>query len=93
MYIDRRGREWARWPDVTAPPGKELEISFDAGATWIPMEREDATTVRVLVAGPEAPTPHPEGTAVLRKGRNVATVRLSAAPEVLVRDAGIIHVR
>lgn len=92
MDIDRTGREWARWPIVAAPPDRQLEVSFDGGATWTPMERVDATTVRVLVAGPAADD-NPDGTAVLVLGRNVATVRVTAAPEILVREAGIITVR
>lgn len=92
MDIDRRGREWARWPNATALPPDPLEISFDGGTTWTPMQRVDATTVRVLVAGPAAED-NPDDTAVLALGRNVATVRVTAAPEILVREAGLITVR
>jgi len=92
MDIDRRGREWARWPDATALPPDPLEVSFDGGTTWTPLQRVDATTVRVLVAGPAAEN-NPDGTAVLTIGRNVATVRVTAAPEILVREAGVITVR
>lgn len=92
MDIDRRGREWARWPNATALPPDPLEISFDGGTTWIPMQRVDATTVRVLVAGPAAED-NPADTAVLTVGRNIATVRVVAAPEILVREAGLITVR
>jgi len=93
MDIDRRGREWARWPDATALPPEPLEISFDGGTTWTALQRVDATTVRVLVAGPDVETENPAGTAVLALGRNVATVRAVAAPEILVREAGVIVVR
>ena len=92
MDIDRRGREWARWPNATALPPDPLEISFDGGTTWTMMQRVDATTVRVLVAGPAAED-NPDDTAVLALGRNVATVRVVAAPEALVREAGLITVR
>ncbi|MBN0039401.1 hypothetical protein JN535_04325 [Cellulosimicrobium cellulans] len=57
------------------------------------MQRVDASTVRVLVAGPDVETENPDGTAVLALGRNVATVRVVAALEILVREAGVITVR
>jgi hypothetical protein len=93
MDIDRTGREWAHWPIVATPPDGQLEVSFDGGTTWTPMQRVDATTVRVLVAGPNAVGEQPAETAILTLGRNVATVRAVAAPEILVREAGIITVR
>ncbi|SDG20650.1 hypothetical protein SAMN04487781_4007 [Cellulosimicrobium cellulans] len=92
MDIDHTGREWAHWPIVAAPPDEPLEVSFDGGTTWTQMQRVDATTVRVLVAGPAAED-NPDNTAVLALGRNVATVRVAAAPEILVREAGLITAR
>lgn len=91
MDIDRRGREWARWPLVQAPTG-DLEVTFDDGTTWHPLERT-GDSVRVLVAGPGVDGEQPAGTVVLALGRNVATVRVSASPEILVREAGLITVR
>lgn len=92
MDIDRRGREWARWPVTQAPADEPLEVSFDGGQTWDPLERT-GDTVRVLVAGPEVDGEQPAGTVVLGLGRNVATVRVTASPEILVREAGVITVR
>ncbi len=78
MQMDRRGREWVSW-DIDGPAG-DVEVTFDGG-TWHPLER-DSDTVRILVAGPDAPG---EDAVVLPLGRTVALLRLVDQPEILVR--------
>ncbi|MDF2806415.1 MAG: hypothetical protein K0S43_1361 [Cellulosimicrobium sp.] len=90
MDIDRRGCEWAWWPVVDAPAGA-LEVRFDTGTAWLPLERV-ADRVRVLVAGPDVEGAPPAGAALLVLGHNVASVRVAAAPEILVRQAGTVTV-
>jgi len=90
MDIDRRGREWAWWPVVDAPAG-DLEVKFDSGTEWLPLERV-GDRVRVLVVGPDAANEPPAGAALLKLGHNVASVRVAAAPEILVRQAGTVTV-
>jgi len=90
MDIDRRGREWAWWPVVDAPAG-DLEVRFDTGTAWLPLERV-GDRVRVLLVGPGVEGEPPAGAALLALGHNVASVRVAAAPEILVRQAGTVTV-
>jgi hypothetical protein len=88
MRLARDGVEYAHWtisglPD-TAIPTPEVYLA----GRWHPMEWAEATdagwVVRVLVAGPDVQT----GTAVaLPLGRTVPRIRLTDAPEAIVRDS------
>jgi len=91
MKIKPEGREYATWTVTTSDPVTGLEVTFDAGTTWAAMDAVDATTFRVLVAGPDATT-NPDGTVVLAAGRHFALIRAVDAPEVIIRDAGTIDV-
>lgn len=87
MKLDRRGQEYATFP-VTGAPATDtpLEVSFDDGATWAPMVwNADETAVKVLVSGPDMPSP---AGVVLARGRNVPTVRLVDTPETVIRSTG-----
>ncbi|WP_402465835.1 hypothetical protein [Isoptericola aurantiacus] len=86
MRIDRRGREEVFW-DLTDAPAGAVEVTFD-GQTWTAMDRT-GDTVSVLVAGPDATDP---AAVVLDEGRHFALLRATAAPEVLVRSAGVIDI-
>lgn len=86
MRIDRRGRETISW-DLTAAPAGDIEVTFD-GAVWHTAARV-GDTVSVLVAGPDADG---LGAIALPLGRSFALLRASAAPEELVRSAGVIDV-
>lgn len=90
MDIDRRGREWVWWPVVEAPAGA-LEVRFDTGTAWLPLERV-GDRVRVLVVGPDVEDEPPAGAARLELGHNTASIRVAAAPEILVRQAGTVTV-
>lgn len=90
MRIDSDSREYATWTVSGADTTTTLEVSL-AGA-WHPLERVDATTVRVLVAGPTA-TGNPAGTVALPVGRTVARIRATDTPEVVIRGCGIIDVK
>jgi len=87
MKLARAGQEFASFPVSGAPPTDTLlEVSFDAGVTWNPMTwNADETAVRVLVAGPDMPTP---SGVVLTVGRNVPLIRLVDTPETVIRSTG-----
>lgn len=95
MELDRRAREYANW-DLSEAPTGALEVTFD-GITWHPLTRE-ADTVRALIAGPDAQD-NPVGTVVLdgpitgsKWRRHIATIRATDAPQILIRDAGVIDI-
>jgi hypothetical protein len=92
MLLPPAGREYATWTVTDPPTGITLEVSFDAGATWATLTAVDATTHRVLVAGPSA-TSNPVGTVVLAEGRNTPLIRAVDNPEVVIRDGGTIDVK
>lgn len=85
MNLDREGREYIYW-DMENLPGGEFDISFN-DTDWYPMERVNDTSVRVLVAGPEA-VGNPDGTPVLSPIVSHAKIRYRGTPEIVVRDAG-----
>lgn len=91
MNLPRAGREYATWTLTDPPTGVDLEVSFDAGATWAALEATDATTHRCLVAGPDA-TGGPGGTVVLAVGRHLAQIRAVDNPETVIRYGGVIDV-
>lgn len=91
MQIKSAGREFATWTITASEPVTALEVSFDAGATWIAMTTIDATTFQILVAGPDADS-NPIGTVVLALGLNFAQIRVIDNPEIIIRDAGTINV-
>lgn len=90
MKLDPHGREYVSWELADAPVTGTFEVSFDDGATWSALTRS-GTTVTALVAGPSAPT-NPGGTVVLVLGRNVATIRATSSPQILIRPGGPIDV-
>lgn len=86
MNMSPEGREWVYWVLGDAPDGG-LEVSFDRGVVWHPLERDtEAGTARILLAGPEAEDNPPE-TVVLPLGRTVPLIRSTHDPEVLVRES------
>ena len=91
MKIKPEGREYATWTVTASGTVTGLEVTFDDGATWTALAAVDATTFRVLVAGPDATT-NPDGTVVLAAGRHFAMTRLTDNPEVIIRDGGTIDV-
>jgi hypothetical protein len=84
MRLSYSGREHL---DVTTTDstGGTLDVTFDNGTTWHPMEAVDPTHARVLVAGPGA-TDNPAGTVVLQPGRYPISVRLTRGVESIIRD-------
>ncbi|GAA1995673.1 hypothetical protein GCM10009718_37060 [Isoptericola halotolerans] len=88
MRIDRRGRETVSW-DLSHAPAGDIEATFD-GTDWHTMDRS-GETVSLLIAGPDA-IDNPAGTVALASGRHYALLRAAAAPEVLIRSAGVIDV-
>lgn len=87
MKLDRRGQEYASFAVGGAPPtDTALEVSFDDGSTWTPMVwNSDETAVKILVAGPDMPSP---SGVVLALGRNMPLVRLVDTPETVIRSTG-----
>jgi len=86
MKIDRRGQEFCTFPVTGAPGATPLEVSFDDGATWAVMDwNADETAVKILVSGPDMPSP---AGVVLTLGRNVPLVRLVDTPETVIRSTG-----
>lgn len=90
MNLASAGREYAHFP-VSLDTGATLDASFDGGITWVTLERPSTTEARVLVAGPDA-VQNPNGTVVLKTGRNPIAVRLVAGQESVIRAAGSIFV-
>lgn len=90
MNLAPDGREFANWIVTGADEDTTLEVTFNDGTTWHPLERT-GTSARVLVAGPTA-TGNPGGTVVLAVGRNTARIRATDNPEVVVRRGGAIDV-
>jgi hypothetical protein len=90
LRLSAEGREYASWTVTGADADTTLAVTFDDGAAWHDLE-VTGTTARVLVAGPDA-TGNPTGTVVLAAGRNVAKIRATDNPEVVVRGGGVIDV-
>lgn len=90
MRINSDGREYATWTVSGADADTTLSVSFDGGTVWndLPLT---GSTAKILVAGPDA-TANPAGTVVLTTGRNVATIRATDNPEVVIRGGGVIDV-
>lgn len=84
MRLSYNGREHL---DVTTTDstGGTLDVTFDGGTTWHPMEIVDTTHARVLIAGPGA-TGNPPETVVLQPGRYPVSVRLTRYAEQIVRE-------
>jgi hypothetical protein len=90
MNLPRTGREFAHADIAGLAEDVTLQASLD-GAAWVPVTR-DGSTVRLLVAGPDAEG-NPPGTLVLPLGRSMLTVRAEDNPEVVVRTWGPFTVR
>ncbi len=91
MDLPAAGREYAHWTITSSEPDIDLQASVDGGLTWHLLERVDATTVRLLVAGPDAPT-GPAEVVTLTRGRTVVRLRVVDQPEIVIRYAGVIDV-
>lgn len=91
MRLPAAGREYATWTVTGLPDGVGLEVSFDTVEGWSALELVTSTTFRALIAGPNA-TSNPVGTIALPAGRSRATIRATETPEVVIRQAGEIHV-
>lgn len=89
MKFDRQSREYVFWPITGQPEGAEFEVTFDDGATWLPMETVEGGA-RTLLAGPDVDQGGAE--AVLPLGRTMVELRLTDTPEVVVRGGGVIDV-
>lgn len=91
LTLDRRARKFVRWVVDASDPDLTYTLNLGRDTVWHPMERV-GSTVRVLVAGPDA-TDNPPGTIVAPLGASVCTIRVPDTPEVDVAPHGVIVVR
>lgn len=89
MNLHRNGREYYALTITTTPTTTptEWEASFDRGTTWIPAANVAGNSAWLLAGGSADPT---DAVAVVSR-RVTPLVRLIDAPEIVVRDAPIIH--
>jgi hypothetical protein len=89
MILHRNGREYYAL-DITTTPSTvptDWQASFDGGSTWVAALNVSGHPAWLL-AGASADI----GTSVaVLSGRVRPQVRLIAAPEIVVRDAPLIH--
>jgi hypothetical protein len=89
IAIHRAGRERATW-ETSAPPGTALEISFDDGLTWLPLQY-DTEGWFLYISGPLAP--EVSGDVTLPSGLHTALIRHTSTLSILIREAGAVIVQ
>lgn len=93
MRLRPTSRVYATWTFTGTPPPMDVALEVSPGGdVWHLVERNSPTTMRLLLAGPDAPGDYPAGTVVLPLGRTHLTGRANDNPELVVFDAGTIDV-
>lgn len=92
LKLDPEGREYFRWPFY----GTDTDIpDISVGGGWVPLTADPdyvpdplvepgALWFKALLAGPNAPTPNPDGTIALAHGLNRIKFRVADNPEVVI---------
>ena len=89
--LPRDGREYFRWPILTAPDDAEFEAYV--GGEWVEAERVDGS-ICLLLEGPDVPTDLKDPDAVILP--QTASIRFrvkNITPEIVIRAPGTIYLR
>lgn len=89
MILHRNGREYYALAITTTPNTgpTDWQASFDGGSTWVTAVSVSGNSAWLL-AGAEA---DPTGAVAVVSRRVRPLVRLTVAPEIVIRDAPLIH--
>lgn len=90
MQMSAGDRIYTTWPLTGVPVDANVDVSVNGGA-WVTVERPTVDSIRVLLAGPDAPDDGTPVTATLGLGRNIWVTRVTDNPEVIT-DSGVVYV-